>query len=411
MAYNKYFRGTGPGWNVEKLKIELQAALGQAVAAVVSEDGQTLEIEYTVPSAETVINQVVMQHIATLAFTIQTPDGQQFTNYGSFFYGTGSIDGGDATGIWGGFPAIEYPTGSGTSYVFMTLNAGTLQTGITNAGVQVGGGGAVSIDASGITIAAGPDPVNSVTWRAVSPSYNPVDIGGDTIGTTPNRSALLNIRALGESGGSGTAAIWLTAAGGDGLVRQLALQNASPFLTLSTIPGDVTKVSAGDPYVAVHIANSVTKTTIYSKDIYGGTLGPNGNFTVRIPFIYLNNSGGGRTITWQVDLGATTDIFNVATGSLGASANRRSGFVELEIANNAATNAQNMILRWNIPTVGASNTAQPDTGSEGMAAWAQPAVDTTVLNTLVIYATLSAATATQNFDTLGAHADGPNYGA
>lgn len=83
MATAKYYRGIGPLWQLERLQAELEAALGQPVTAVIS-DGTTLEIEYTVPNGQTVIDEVVRRHIAELAYTVRRPGGKLLSRSGQY---------------------------------------------------------------------------------------------------------------------------------------------------------------------------------------------------------------------------------------------------------------------------------------------------------------------------------------
>src|SRR5690349_10146690 len=207
MTTAKYFRATGQLWNINKLRKELEAALGQAVTCAVAADGQTLEIQYTVPGAENIVNQVVGAHIAQSGYTIQADNtGSLFTNYGEFFYGTGAIEDGNATGLWGGFPAREYPAASGSFWTLMQLNAGTL-TWASNylTGKQTSGAGAVTQGTDGISILSvlSPTSINQIKF-VTSDGYETGYYESYPSGATPNRSGIIEIASERESGAAGT---------------------------------------------------------------------------------------------------------------------------------------------------------------------------------------------------------------
>lgn len=432
MATAKYFRGIGPLWNINKLRKELEASLGQAVTCAVSDDATTLTIEYTVPGADSIVDQVVAAHIAQAGYSIQAGNtGALFTNYGEFFYGTGAIEDGDATGIWGGFPAKEYPVGSGQFHNFMILSNGVLGTGASTEGITI------SSDASA--------PLNGINFRSfATPDISVGFLTSATTGTTPDRANHLIVEADAESGGVGVGLVSLNAYNGSGALGAIDISPSSGlkftgatgayhFKRLSVTPGatpsgylqlftDVDTpnfriVTEGGQDSIIHngdyvgylsvVAASVTPTSGYTRTIKQDSMGTNGFFIFDGWFLVSNTGATSVACTFDVAFGGTS-ILTRTTGATGASTPRYIVYrVTAIIANVASASAQRCEV----------NTAEsPASTDSATIAAASPgtAIKTASINTgtgdrsFDVTCTLSTAT-NSKVERLGATMYGPYY--
>lgn len=160
----------------------------------------------------------------------------------------------------------------------------------------------------------------------------------------------------------------------------------------------------GVHYPRTTINNTTTKTPIYTDSISANALGNNGIINIQIPFIYMNNTGGNRTITFTVEFGSTS-LFATATNNLGTAGNQRTGILTVRIANAGATNAQQAYIGWDISGAAAAGNTAANDGGDGKAGSNAGAEDTTAAKTLTISVTHSNNDTTM--ETLGALVSGP----
>lgn len=125
-------------------------------------------------------------------------------------------------------------------------------------------------------------------------------------------------------------------------------------------------------------SNTAADTTLWSTTILGNTLGINDMILFFAYIEYLNNSGALNSTSVHVKYGGTTIATLSATGI--TSGNSMSGALVGYLKNAGATNSQVASAEW-------SQNGQVGTGTA--------AVDSTVNQTFVISAQMSAATATQ----------------
>lgn len=159
------------------------------------------------------------------------------------------------------------------------------------------------------------------------------------------------------------------------------------------------------PSAPVYITNSSAKTTIFSRVMVGGALGTDGFIDLRFPFVYLNNTGGGKTITWTVEFGSTT-LFSVATNNITAGSNRRTCEVWFRLWNISSASVQRAAIYWDIGSTAAA-AAVVAKGSDSQAGYNTGAVDTSVDQLLTLSATLNSADTTHEVYFAGAIVNGP----
>ena len=113
-----------------------------------------------------------------------------------------------------------------------------------------------------------------------------------------------------------------------------------------------------------------TERTLYSFSVPGGTL--SNKYTLRLVLTgtILNNTGSSDSTTFKIKYGATT--LYAASHSLGASANRRSWRIEVELTGFNATNVQELAGVFAIGTITVATT-----GTGGLAATAATVVPIT----------------------------------
>lgn len=133
-------------------------------------------------------------------------------------------------------------------------------------------------------------------------------------------------------------------------------------------------------------AGDTTENTIFTTTVTGGRLSANGLLRFRTPFEFINGSTGG-TYTIRLKFGGSTlsTIVITKTGIGGGNASYYHGVLEGVIANNAATNSQNVgfyLIGGNELPSGGSNTA----GIYGstIPADTTSAIDTTANQTLAV---------------------------
>jgi len=103
------------------------------------------------------------------------------------------------------------------------------------------------------------------------------------------------------------------------------------------------------------VVNTAAKTTLYTVSVPGGTLSTNKAILLRIWCDYLNNSAANRTFQVFVEFGATT-MWNDASPSLAANANRRAVWMDIWLTADGATNAQLVTLQIAVGATGAPTT-------------------------------------------------------
>lgn len=150
-----------------------------------------------------------------------------------------------------------------------------------------------------------------------------------------------------------------------------------------------------DRVAGLSTANSAAEQTFYTKDLPANFIGLSRGIRVILPFLYLNNSGAGRTTTFKLKLGGTV-IAQAVTASIGASASYRGGFVEvfLQGRNDANTQVGYMHLELSAPSTaavgqGCFDTANAMTGTVAFSA----SKDATTALTLALTVQHSAADA------------------
>lgn len=321
------------------------------------------------------------------------------------FTGSGEV------GCW---PPIEVL--SGVYAVRFTLNAGVVTT-YTNAsdGKVYAGAGAVKLDENGETLHAisvyGSN--QKIKWITTDGVLTAADMVGAIDGTTPDRDAFFYLTCTAEPGGAGDAQITLRATGTDGTHNELLIGSGTQgFYAYSDKFGNFGVMHRGD-YTAPVLVNSASKTTVYSRTIKAGSLGPNGIFRVRVPYEWLNASGGNRSITYTVDWG--TESFTWTFGAVATSATiRATGQIDLWLCNANSVSSQRIQVETQLTSRIAADTLVARGGLMDDQLWHDGALDTDAANrTLTISMTLSSTGQGANYyaQTLGAIADGPYYGA
>ena len=117
------------------------------------------------------------------------------------------------------------------------------------------------------------------------------------------------------------------------------------------------------------VVNTTTNTIVMSYTLPAGSIGPDGGVRISLTGDYLNNSGAGDTFRLEVRFGAT-QVFNLLSGSLAASANRRAVKLDLRITNQSGTSDQSGGGRYSI--------SSPSVATDGIAALL-PALDTAIV--------------------------------
>jgi hypothetical protein len=121
---------------------------------------------------------------------------------------------------------------------------------------------------------------------------------------------------------------------------------------------------------ATTINTDNTERTLYSFSVPGGTLSSKYTLRLVLTGTILNNTGSSDSTTFKIKYGATT--LYAASHSLGASANRRSWRIEVELTGFNATNVQELAGMFAIGTMTVATT-----GTGGLAATAATVVPIT----------------------------------
>jgi len=110
------------------------------------------------------------------------------------------------------------------------------------------------------------------------------------------------------------------------------------------------------------IASSTTETTVYSYTIPGGTVGASDALRLSLKSVYLNNSGGSRTVRFRVKLGGST-VIDYTSDAAGTSSNPRLFPTEIWLNALGATNSQIVTLEQTWMGTSALGTLTTGTGS------------------------------------------------
>jgi len=134
------------------------------------------------------------------------------------------------------------------------------------------------------------------------------------------------------------------------------------------------------------VSNSTSETAIYSFSVPGGNLSTNGQLILSLIGDYLNDTGGGSTLTINVKYGATT-IGAFSLGSIAQNAGRRSLQVDCMISAANATNAERSRCRVSLGAVATATGTGAAPGVTQEAVHNSITEDSTVAKTLQVTVT------------------------
>lgn len=331
--------------------------------------------------SEAIQQEVVVPQLADIAQDFGT------INAGTIVMGNGLPLGGGFSGVIQF--AEPFDLGGGVLAHYVVYKTDIVQFYITNEGDVLAGGGTTGIGSSGILFndAAG---AAQLGWKsASSPIINPfATIWAYFTGTTPNRSGSMQADVYKESGGNGTTQ-WIVNHRNGASLGYHELLGQPPYFDFKALDTGQTFIGHYGDYAAPTLVNTSSKTAIHARTVAQNSVGTNGIVEyIEIPYRFLNNSGGNRTITLTIDFGATS--LTLTTGNIATSANPHYGVLRIKARNYGSPAVQHFSTEWRFSAAGALGGFVAMTGFDGM--WdADAAEDTSAApKTLTVSITLSA---------------------
>lgn len=204
-----------------------------------------------------------------------------------------------------------------------------------------------------------------------------------------------NSAPIGATGGIGACAGDINAACSQVTGGSHLGANTVPNSALQgTVPRRI-DLQTGNPLTPV--VNTVTKTTLETFTLNGGTLGATSHMHCFYYGDLLNNSGGAIIYTWEWDLGSVALSNHTGQVSIATSASIRQWTITIDLFTNGAQNAESINWHQNIGTA-AGNTGDVQAPSfpalDG--GYSQATVDTSTNQTVALKVTMGTASASAN---------------
>lgn len=147
--------------------------------------------------------------------------------------------------------------------------------------------------------------------------------------------------------------------------------------------GDVTISLGGGSFISstnVIIANTTTKTTLWTFTIPAGDLGASGMLSAQLQGSYLNNSGANTNYSLEVVIGGVV-VYADNTGNIATSTLRRPFLLNLNFANRNSANSNYLSGELALGNVAAATTGIGDIGSGSFRYSNFSSIETLTINT------------------------------
>jgi hypothetical protein len=340
---------------------------------------------------------------------------------GEFRSGNGVEPGAGFSGMRMGYPGFSYDS---ETWNLVGIENDALQFGVrASDGKALAGGGAVIIDADGISIEQGSGDVNAIKFIDSSDDFLLGKVQTSMVGTSPNRAGVALLYANAE--GTGAAKVSITAAVPGGITpsTQIDVSNNGDILfigypkwTTTTAPstpaggyayvyvkssddmlyfkndvGVEHHVAAGKPYTQKSLANT-TETSIFEQTIAANALGTNGSIHAPIPYRIANGTGFNQTIRWRLYYDDTV-LIDYTTPNIASDANPYEGLAWFQMYNtgiSSGSNAQRAQLRLDLAAAAAVGSAATTGGTYNVTIGGTASEDSTAAKVLKLTVTLSA---------------------